>query len=195
MKQANDTKTAILDTALDLVQRQSISGVSFQELARLIGIKKGSMYYHFESKEALALAILQRAVSDLKASFERGQNKPAVAQLHYFMRLYRDYIGAGNRICPGGAFAGEWQTQSEAIQQQVQRLIQTQLSGVRHILEQGIAEGVFNDRDLDSESLAQWIVSTIQGALLTSRVAGSKVPYDQCVQAIDRYLGVSETHG
>jgi AcrR family transcriptional regulator len=37
---AKDTRTAILDAAQDMVQRQSIRVVRFQELAKRTGIKK-----------------------------------------------------------------------------------------------------------------------------------------------------------
>jgi AcrR family transcriptional regulator len=37
---AKDTRTAILDAAQDMVQRQSIRGVRFQELAKRTGIKR-----------------------------------------------------------------------------------------------------------------------------------------------------------
>ena len=102
MKNSQDTRSSILDVAQDMVQRQSISGVSFQELANRIGIKKGSMYYHFATKDELTIAMLDRATADLKASFKRGENKTPTEQIKYFINIYKMYIGPGEKMCPGG---------------------------------------------------------------------------------------------
>ena len=188
MKTGNDTKTAILDAAQDMVQRQSISGVSFQELANRIGIKKGSMYYHFESKDALAAAMLDRARLDLKASFERGQSKTAIQQLDYYLNIYRRFIGAGRRMCPAGSFAGVWEKQSSPVKEQVNKLITVQLKGIKNIISKGLKSGEFNAHGLSLDDLALWVVSNLQGALLTGRIMENKKSFDSSAKTIRKFL-------
>lgn len=108
MKTTNDTRTNILDVAQDLVQRQSISGVSFQELAKRIGIKKGSMYYHFETKDDLSVAMLDRVTEQLQQSFRLGESKTARQRLDYYLAIYLKHIEVGAQLCTGGSFVGEW---------------------------------------------------------------------------------------
>ncbi len=188
MKTATDTKTAILDAAQDLLQSQSISGVSFQELANRIGIKKGSMYYHFETKDDLATAILQRACEDLKVSFERGYHKTPTEQLEYFFSIYNDFIGVGERLCPGGAFAGEWGKISEPVKKQVNKLIQIQIQGVKKIIAAGLQSGEFQCHDLSLDDLTLWIVSCLHGSLLTSRIMSSKISFNSSIKVAQSFL-------
>lgn len=188
MKNTIDTKTAILDVAQDLLQRQSISGVSFQELANRIGIKKGSMYYHFESKDDLAAAVLTRAGEDLKVSFARGYHKSPTQQLEYFFDIYRDFIGIGERLCPGGAFAGEWGKVSEPVKKQVNKLIKIQIKGVKDIIEVGLKSGEFESRDLNLDDLTLWLVSCLQGSLLTSRIMSSNKSFDINIKMAQQLL-------
>ncbi len=188
MNTGKDTRTAILDAAQDMVQRQSISGVSFQELADRIGIKKGSMYYHFESKSALAAAMLERARLALKASFERGHSKTAVQQLDYYLNIYSEFIGAGQRMCPAGAFAGVWERQSSPVKEQVNKLITTQLQGIKNIISKGLKSGEFNAHGLSLDDLALWVVSNLQGALLTGRIMGNKKSFDSSAKTIRKFL-------
>lgn len=54
-----DTRTRILDAAIDLFSIHGYSGVSIRALARAVGIKESSFYNHFPSKEALFEAVLQ----------------------------------------------------------------------------------------------------------------------------------------
>lgn len=188
MNIAKDTRTAIIDVALDLVQRQSISGVSFQELAKRVGIKKGSMYYHFETKDDLSIAILARASQDMKTSFERSESLHSTERLDNFFSIYSRFIGPGEKLCPGGAFAGEWEKLSEHVRSYVNKLFDVQVIGIKKIVEAGFEEGEFISHNQSPEVLALWVVSCLQGALLTSRVMESHVPFDAAVNVIRSYL-------
>ena len=104
MKSINTTKIAILNLAEQLLQTQSFSNVSFQALAKGVGIKKGSVYYHFESKEALGEAVLDRTISLLRTGFEDIKTEPAVKQLHVYINWFAKHIGAAEKLCPGVSF-------------------------------------------------------------------------------------------
>ena len=192
MSASVDTKTMILDTAQDMLQRQSMSGVSFQELANRVGIKKGSMYYHFESKESLSIAIVERAIIDLKESFRRGKDKTAVEQLNYFFSIYGVFLGVGEKICPGAAFAGEWENLTNPVKTKVNRLIEVQIEGVRQIIELGIKSGEFKVKDQPHEYIARWIISSIQGSLITCRILGKEQNFEAVVAVIKQFLGISK---
>jgi TetR/AcrR family transcriptional repressor of nem operon len=188
MKIPNDTRTAILDVAQDMVQRMSISGVSFQELANRVGIKKGSLYYHFESKDDLAVALLERSTSQMKESFVLGLSKGPLERLNYFLNIFLLHIIPAEKLCPGGAFAGEWGKLSSPVKAQVNRLVEAQVQGVSEILIEGIQTGAFNDHGQTVEELAQWIIASVQGALLTSRISESPVMFESTLKIIKEYL-------
>lgn len=188
MNKVKDTRNQIIDAAQDLLQRQSISGVSFQELANRIGIKKGSLYYHFESKDALSVAILERANSDMNASFEQGKSHSPTSQLQYFINVFRVFSGPSEKICPGGAFAGEWAKLSETVQLKATQLLNGQIQGVKEIIQAGIESGEFDGGKQNPEALAQWTISGIQGALLTSRITGDKRSFENSMNIICDYL-------
>lgn len=56
-----DTKNHIMDTAISLFWQQSYHGVNMNELSRVAGVNKATVYQHFASKEVLAVAALKRA--------------------------------------------------------------------------------------------------------------------------------------
>ena len=43
-----DTRTKILDSAQRLIQTRSFQGFSFRDIADEVGIRKASLYHHFE---------------------------------------------------------------------------------------------------------------------------------------------------
>ena len=63
MSQPTDaTRTSILDAAEELFGRFGYRKTTVQEIAEEAGIGKGSIYLHFESKRAVALATIDRLI-------------------------------------------------------------------------------------------------------------------------------------
>jgi AcrR family transcriptional regulator len=55
-----DTRQRILDVALDLFTEQGYDGTSLRQIAERLGVTKAALYYHFESKEDILLALHMR---------------------------------------------------------------------------------------------------------------------------------------
>lgn len=69
MKDAFQTKTtrdAILDATDRLLARNGYKKMTIDDLAREVGIGKGSVYLHFSSKEEIALSHIDRLVERIK---------------------------------------------------------------------------------------------------------------------------------
>ena len=54
----NDKRQQLIDAALDLFYTQGINAVGINEVLKVSGIAKKTLYHHFESKEALVIATL-----------------------------------------------------------------------------------------------------------------------------------------
>jgi len=50
----------LLDAGLETLHRRGFNGCGVQEITEAAGVPKGSFYNHFESKEALGAAVLDR---------------------------------------------------------------------------------------------------------------------------------------
>jgi AcrR family transcriptional regulator len=57
---SNDTRQRILDVALDLFTEQGYDGTSLRQIAEQLGVTKAALYYHFESKEDILMALHMR---------------------------------------------------------------------------------------------------------------------------------------
>ncbi len=62
------TKDAILDATDRLLARYGYKKMTIDDLAREVGIGKGSVYLHFSSKEEIALSHIDRIIERLKAN-------------------------------------------------------------------------------------------------------------------------------
>jgi AcrR family transcriptional regulator len=57
------TREQIIDAALSVVRSQGVSALTLDEAARVAGISKGGVLYHFKSKEALIQGMVARLSS------------------------------------------------------------------------------------------------------------------------------------
>jgi len=58
--EASSTRDRILDVALDLFVEHGFDGTSLRQIAEPLGMTKAALYYHFESKEAILMALHMR---------------------------------------------------------------------------------------------------------------------------------------
>lgn len=73
------TRRAIIAAALNLLDERSFSALSLREVTRAVGIVPAGFYRHFESMEALGLALIDesfRALRDMLRNARVGQLAP-----------------------------------------------------------------------------------------------------------------------
>lgn len=58
------TKQGILDAALELFSVQGYEATSISQLAEAVGIRKASLYSHFENKQAILDALIQTTIGE-----------------------------------------------------------------------------------------------------------------------------------
>lgn len=77
----SDTRERILDVALELFTEQGYDGTSLREIAERLGVTKAALYYHFESKEDILLALHMRIHEFGKDALSRMELEPVTLEL------------------------------------------------------------------------------------------------------------------
>ena len=75
---ANDTKERILAAALEMFSKNSYAGTNIRELSASLGLVKSGVYKHFESKEAIWNALLDRMIAYYADHFGSAEHLPPV---------------------------------------------------------------------------------------------------------------------
>lgn len=87
-----DTRQRILDVALDLFIEQGFDGTSLRQIAEQLGVTKAALYYHFESKDDILMALHMRLHEFGKDALVRiGQEAPVTLAL--WEELLDDIVG------------------------------------------------------------------------------------------------------
>jgi TetR/AcrR family transcriptional repressor of nem operon len=174
----SDTKLAILRAARELIQTRSYVGLSFQELADRVGIRKASLYHHFPSKEALGIAVLERSIQQFDKWIARLSGTPE-QHLTAYIAMFRDVLGAGHRMCPGGSMGPVWDSIEPALQQAARQVRQRQLDWLTVVI--GQIKPSHIKVDATPAQLAIHMFAVCQGALLSARMSGRREDFEDAV--------------
>ena len=75
---ANDTKERILDAALEMFSQNGYAGTNIRELSASLGLVKSGVYKHYESKEAIWNALLDKMIAYYEEHFGSAEHLPPV---------------------------------------------------------------------------------------------------------------------
>ena len=76
---AEDTRQRIIDTATELFTERGYAGTSVRDIAERLGMTKGSLYYHFSSKEDLLYALMSPLIDALAGFIAAAQGAGSVS--------------------------------------------------------------------------------------------------------------------
>lgn len=68
---ALETREAILEAATRLFLQRGYEGVSIRDITEAVGLTKGALYHHFESKESLLSAVIGREFEVYRIEYAR----------------------------------------------------------------------------------------------------------------------------
>ena len=64
----NKTKRKIFETSMDLFAKKGYDATSIEEITATVGVAKGTLYYHFSSKEEIFKFLVEEGVKHIKNS-------------------------------------------------------------------------------------------------------------------------------
>lgn len=85
-----ETRRRILTAAYRLFYKKGFTRVSMDAISAAAKITKRSVYYHFESKDALVAAVLRDQQSHALALFESWSSKPANSVAEFLVNLFSE---------------------------------------------------------------------------------------------------------
>ena len=71
----NKTKRKIFETSMDLFAKRGYEATSIEEITSVVGVAKGTLYYHFSSKEEIFYFLIEEGMKLLKNSIDIKTSK------------------------------------------------------------------------------------------------------------------------
>lgn len=168
-----DTRQKILDVSQELVQKSGYNAFSYADVSAVIGIRKASIHYHFPTKTDLGVALIDnygKVFADKLSEIDE-RNTNALEKLKGYIGLYQSTL-LDNRMCLCGMLASDSSTLPKEVRAFVDKFFADNESWLAKVLEEGKTQKVLSTAGKANEQ-SQFLLSSIQGALLVSRATNS----------------------
>lgn len=171
------TKNRLMDIAEQLILNRGFTAMSIDEVIRDAGITKGGFFYHFESKNALAYALLQRyreaetfIFSDL---FRRAQELTSdpLQQMLVFVKLFAEMMTDMGELHPG-CLVASITYDSHQVNEQVKNITTEIVLDWRNLFRDQIEKinlVYLPNADVCSDDLADMLSTIIEGGIIVSK--------------------------
>lgn len=161
-----NNRQQILDAALAVFHEKGFNATSVNDIVERASVPKGSFYNHFKSKDALGIEILEVYWDENSLGRTKllNPNVPAYERLNEYL----GNVGYNECGCLIGNFSGEV-ANLELFRNKLSTLLNTWKVHIASCIKDGQKEGSIN-ADSTAESLAEFVVSCLQGAVLSAKV-------------------------
>lgn len=133
----------ILDAAQEVFARDGLRAASLRAIAKQAGCDPALIYYHFDSKEAMLVALLARRfppiLQELTAVATPGDPRSTALRLWEVVRIYHRHLKDDPAI--RSLIRGEIVRGAEGLADLIEARIRPILMAIRSVLDQGVARG------------------------------------------------------
>ena len=132
----------LLDAAEELVQNRGLNGVTFQDLADAVGLRKPSVFHHIRNREELASALIERCSTKHGPEYAKvvESELSAPEKLRQVANIFERGLSSG-RPCLLAAIGSGIESLSESATQQLQVAANGAISRFSEIFSQGRKDG------------------------------------------------------
>jgi TetR/AcrR family transcriptional repressor of nem operon len=183
------TRRRIVETARALFHARGYTNTSVDDIVRKSRVTKGNLYYYFASKEALGHAVVdEMIVEQFEAAAVPAEDDP-VRQIVAMFRRSERALAEGR--CKGGCLFGNLALEVSDLHDGFRRRLDEAFSAwegrLSAVLEAGVGNGVLTP-DLDPKATARFLVATLEGGILLSKVTRNVEALRACTTTVERLL-------
>ena len=169
----------VVEAGLQQFHQHGFNGAGVKDITDAAAVPKGSFYNHFESKEALALVVLERYGQTLRMERLQDTSVPPLDRLREHFTFLRDQItGSGyTKGCLFGNFGAEMADHSTPIRAAVHNAFTSWGALLTACIEQAQADGSIRP-GLKAADTALFVLNAWEGTAIAARADQSMTAFD-----------------
>lgn len=190
MTKGQETKQEIVRRAAPIFNQKGYAGTSLSDLMDATGLQKGGIYRHFSGKEELATEAFdyswRKAVSGRLEGVESIPNS-----VDRLKKMVDNFIDLRSGLVPGGCplmnTAIEADDGNTVLRNRARKALQGWITRLSRITAEGIDKREIEPK-VEPRKLSQWIIGSLEGALLLSRLEKDREPLHNSRLNLHEYL-------
>lgn len=181
----NRTKRKIFETSLRLFSEKGYEATSIEEITATVGVAKGTLYYHFSSKEEIFNFLVEEGMLLLKNSIEIKTSKcdntidKLKAVVYIQLKCIKKYEGILSIV-----MSQVWGNEQRNLL--CKEKLNEYIDVIQRIIEEGLAKK--DIKDCDSELLACEIFSLACSTMIYNRKTEKEFEIDLLLKKYDEIL-------
>ncbi|NEW06811.1 TetR/AcrR family transcriptional regulator [Paenibacillus sp. SYP-B3998] len=194
-RKGEQTKAFIVQKASRLFNCQGYMASSISDIMQETGLRKGGIYNHFGNKEELVLSAFSFSIDTMIHFYsealagKQGCMERLLSIVSVFEKL------AENELLPGGCpimnAAIEADDADPLLREKASEAMDRLFGMVRHVLQKGIEEGEVQ-ANVDIEFVATVLISTLEGAIMLSKLYGNMEYMRRAVLHLKSFLTLQD---
>ncbi|MBI1921977.1 MAG: TetR/AcrR family transcriptional regulator [Geobacter sp.] len=180
----------IIKIATAIVNRKGFGATTIQEIISATGMQKGGIYFHFPDKDALGLAILEKARADFLLFLDSALSgdSPGACLENFFRLAVEKHLAAGFiGGCIFGNTAIEFSDTDSRFAAIIERVFDEWIELIRRTVSAAQDAGQVRT-DIPATELALHIVATIEGGIMLSRLKKNEESMKKCLDTVRTFL-------
>ncbi|MFK4010842.1 TetR/AcrR family transcriptional regulator [Bacillus cereus] len=191
MTKVDKVKEKIIVTSLYLFNTNGITYTSIQDIMTATELSKGAIYRRFKNKEEIVLAAYDKSGEIMWGHFhkEMENKKTAIDKILAIFLIYQD--AANNPPIAGGCPLLNSAIESTGVFPELQKAAAKGYDDTVMLMASLIKEGIEKQElkeDIDIISLASFLASSMEGAIMASRVSNDNIHHQYFIEQIKHHL-------
>lgn len=182
-----NTRQKLIDATYEEVYSHGFQGSALADILANAGVHKGSMYHFFANKKEMALAAIQEKIAERFGTRYHSIAERDGEYLETFFSGLRDLTQRDfKRGCPVANIVQEMSNIDEDFNALMKSIYAAFRLRVKTIYDRAVEAGEL--RACDTDKLALFTTSALEGAILAAKASGEPQDYLDCVECLIGYI-------
>jgi len=186
----DDTRSRIVYAAMELFWEKGFTSTSIADLLKRSDTNSGSLYHFFPGKQDLLIAVLQayrHGIDEMLLKPAWGHVSDPIERIFTLLAYYRKHVVQTDCFygCPIGSLALELHEPDPAVRELLAANFLAWIEAVQRCI---IEAGNALPANVNSRELAEFVLTTMEGAVMQSRTFRDVSYFDRSVTQLTAYF-------
>lgn len=168
----SSTREIIIQLGDELIRKKGYNAFSYSDIAKALNVKNAAIHYHFPTKPDLASTVVKWHTQSFDRFVKKCSTKSELVQIKMFLNYYTS-IQLSGKVCIIGAFATDWNSMEQHVQEEVREFTGGVIAWISETLSNGKEKNLLTFSGSPKIEAVKILTNMFAGAQL-ARITGNE---------------------
>ncbi|MEE9397511.1 MAG: TetR/AcrR family transcriptional regulator [Methylococcales bacterium] len=190
-RKTEDSRLKIINAAFKEIHKHGYQGMRIDQVLKNTDLKKGALYYHFSSKQALGYAVLEERIQKTMYKLWIEPLNNFTDPLEAIQSVFEERDNWSDEFftlgCPLNNLAQEMSPIDEGFRERIEKIFHDWQAAISDALIRGQKQGIV-DNTINTNDCACLILASIEGTFSVTKNHQNREVFYSCCRELKRYL-------